>query len=117
MARTNSLKLLLPGVLLCVNLAAWGQNQNSVTQSPANGAGGQPKPERPSGRLRFSEQPSELEVFNARVFDEPLVPLGGTPRPEETKALAEALLSYASRPNLNDLSSLTSFLQAFPDSK
>jgi tetratricopeptide (TPR) repeat protein len=66
--------------------------------------------------LHFSQQPTELEVFNARVFDEPLIPLGGKPKPEDTQALADDLTQYANRSSPDDFSSLTSFLAHFPNS-
>lgn len=66
--------------------------------------------------LRFSQSPTELEIFNARVFDEPLIPIGGRPTEEENSALANALVGYAGRTNLEDFSSLTGFLTHFPQS-
>jgi len=66
--------------------------------------------------LHFSANPDETEIFNARVFDEPLIPIGGVPRAEENKALGDALTFYSSRTNLDDFSSLTGFLTRFPES-
>jgi YD repeat-containing protein len=66
--------------------------------------------------LHFSKEPTESEIFNARVFDEPLVPVGGEPQAEDTLALADALTVYSSRTNLDDFSSLTGFLSRFPQS-
>jgi RHS repeat-associated protein len=83
------------------NIFAKGEN----TEKPA------------SPGIHFSARPSELEIFNARVFDEPLVPMGGPPDAGENKALAEALVRYATRTNVDDFSSLADFLTAFPDSK
>ena len=70
-----------------------------------------------AGKLRFSEQPTDAEIFNARVFDEPLIPFGGKPNPAENAALAHALSAFAARVNPDDFSSLTSFLRAFPKSR
>lgn len=42
----------------------------------------------------FSAEPTELEIFRARVFNEPLVPVGGRPTTEENRALAEALTGF-----------------------
>jgi hypothetical protein len=66
--------------------------------------------------LRFSEQPTEQEIFKARVFDEPLLPIGGEPRPEENKALADAMSAYAGRTTFDDPSSFNDFLGRFPAS-
>jgi RHS repeat-associated protein len=70
----------------------------------------------PVGTLGFSPQPTVSEIFNARGFDEPLLPIGGEPRAEENKALADSLADYAYRTNLDDFSSLTAFLARFPNS-
>ncbi len=70
-----------------------------------------------SARLHFSSRPDEREIFDARVFDEPLLPMGGKPGAEETRALAEALARYADRAVVDDFSSLTGFLAAHPASK
>src|SRR5665213_3863883 len=66
--------------------------------------------------LGFSAQPTSTEISNARVFDEPLLPMGGEPEAEECKALAGALAEYSYRTNLDDFSSLTDFLARFPHS-
>ena len=70
----------------------------------------------PQGGLHFSAQPDEAEIFKARVFDEPLIPIGGQPQAADTKALANALSVYANRTNTDDFSSLTGFLASFPTS-
>jgi hypothetical protein len=69
-----------------------------------------------SSGLHFSQNPTEQEIFNARIFDEPLIPLAGEPTPEENRALADALVSYANRTSLDDFSSLTGFLANYPQS-
>ena len=69
----------------------------------------------PSSRLLIAE-PTEAEIAQARVFDEPLVPIGGQPSREENRALAQALAHYASRTNRDDFSNLTDFLDRFPQS-
>src|ERR1039458_8916852 len=67
-------------------------------------------------QLHFSQQPTVSEILDARVFDEPLIPIVGEPRAEESKALADALAGYSCRTNLDDFSSLTGFLAGFPQS-
>src|ERR1039458_7663585 len=83
-------------LFVCVNHACWGQV---------------------AGKLHFSDQPTSAEISSARIFDEPLTPMGGEPVLEENRALAEALTAYASRSNFDDFASMTGFLDRFPDSK
>ena len=75
-----------------------------------------PKSGGPAGTLRFSPQPTVPEISDARVFDEPLLPMGVEPGEEENKALADALANYSYRTNLDDFSSLTGFLSRFRES-
>lgn len=58
----------------------------------------------------FSGNPTPAEVFRARVFSEPLVPLG-SPTPEETRGLSEAISAYVRAGNPEDLSAFSSFLE------
>jgi RHS repeat-associated protein len=67
-------------------------------------------------KLHFSANPTESEIFNARVFDEPLIPVGVKSTPLENQALATALEAYAARTNYDDFSGLTDFLDRFPQS-
>src|ERR1700719_3640361 len=55
---------------------------------------------------RFPAEPTDAEIFNARVLDEPLVPLNDRPLAEENKALASALTVYAHRATPDDCSGL-----------
>jgi RHS repeat-associated protein len=66
--------------------------------------------------LKFSLQPSAEEISKARIFEEPLVPIGGKPSDDENAALAEALLEYAKRTSPGDVSSLANFLERYPES-
>ncbi|MCW5554807.1 MAG: hypothetical protein KIS67_21920 [Verrucomicrobiae bacterium] len=75
-----------------------------------------PKVSPPTSGLKFSAQPTAQEIFRARVFEEPLVPIGGEPGAEENAALAAALLGYAERGGSDDFSSLTGFLEKHPQS-
>jgi RHS repeat-associated protein len=70
----------------------------------------------PKTGLEFSGRPTVQEIFRARVFEEPLVPIGGEPGAEENAALAKALLSYAKRSGPDDFSSLTEFLDKYSKS-
>jgi RHS repeat-associated protein len=75
-----------------------------------------PQVEAPQTVLAFPANPSPQDFFRARVFEEPLVPIGGEPSRAENAALATALLRYARRAGPDDFSSLTSFLREHPGS-
>jgi RHS repeat-associated protein len=62
----------------------------------------------------FSTNPTSLEISQARIFENPLVPVGPDPTADESAALAAALLGYANRFSPDDFSSLTGFLDAYP---
>jgi len=66
--------------------------------------------------LEFSARPATREIVRARVFEEPLVPVGGEPSTAENSALAAALQDYAKRNVPDDFSSLTTFLERYPQS-
>lgn len=75
-----------------------------------------PKVEPPKTGLAFSTTPTVQEIYRARVFEVPLLPIGGEPSAEENAALAVALLGYAKRSGPDDFASLTGFLETFPRS-
>ncbi len=75
-----------------------------------------PKMKPPKLGLEFSANPTTQEISHARVFEEPLVPIGGEPSAEENAALAAALLAYSKRSGPDDFSSLTGFLEKHPKS-
>ena len=70
----------------------------------------------PKTGLEFSANPTTQEISLARVFEEPLVPIGGEPTADENAALASALLGYAKRSGPDDFASLTAFLEKHPKS-
>src|SRR5829696_8762934 len=70
-----------------------------------------PKVSPPKTGLQFSASPTAQEIARARVFQEPLVPIGGEPNTEENAALADALLAYAKRSGPDDFANLTRFLE------
>lgn len=72
--------------------------------------------ESPATGPRFSAAPSVREIFQARVFEEPLVPVGGDPGAAENAALASALVAYSQRNGPDDFLSLTDFLEHYPRS-
>ena len=65
--------------------------------------------------LSFSAQPATEELEDARVFSEPLIPIGGDPLQDENTPLANALIAFASRTNSDDFSSLESYLDNNPN--
>ena len=67
--------------------------------------------------LVFSSKPSDLEIFNARVFSEPLVPMDSKIIVVENQALVKSLIAFKNKNNLEDISNLTKFLDAHPTSR
>ena len=64
-----------------------------------------------------SQEISPLEEVRAqRVFEEPLVPVGGLADRDELTALSAALQTFAAQANHEDLSPLTEFLALYPES-
>jgi hypothetical protein len=63
-----------------------------------------------------STTPTPQEIFEGHFFEEPLVPIGADPAPAECAALATALQNYSKRSGPDDFSSLTGFLDAYPES-
>ena len=74
-----------------------------------------PMVERPSPRPSFSTPPTDLEIFRARVFGEPLVPFGPTTA-EENSDLAQALLAFSDRTDNDSVGPITDFLERHPRS-
>ncbi len=56
------------------------------------------------------------DIFNIRIFEEPLVPVGADPTPAENDVLVSAILDYSKRADTEDFSSLTGFLEIYPTS-
>jgi RHS repeat-associated protein len=65
-----------------------------------------PAPARPV----FSAEPTDAEIFRARVFEEPLVPIGGPTNPSENRALAAAISVYLDQGGGEQLDALRQFL-------
>ena len=108
-------------ILLSLACAALGQanrlsagHEVPATQVKVNRTIPQVDP--PRAALEFSASPTFQEIFRARVFEEPLVPIGGEPGTAENAALAAALLGYTKRSGPDDFSSLTGFLRDHPKS-
>lgn len=62
----------------------------------------------------FPTAPTPQDIFQIRLFEEPLVPIGADPTSSENGALAAALLAYSKRSGPDDFSSLTGFLEVYP---
>jgi hypothetical protein len=75
-----------------------------------------PQVEPPRTGLEFLANPTPQELFRARVFEEPLVPIEGEPSAAENADLAAALSGYAHRSGRDDFSSLTGYLDQHPTS-
>src|SRR6266545_3031547 len=69
----------------------------------------------PPAQPVFSDPPTDLEVFRAQVFADPLVPTGAT-TPEENKALALSLLAFLNRASNDDVAAIEQFLAQYPQS-
>lgn len=61
-----------------------------------------------------SSNPTSQDILLARLFEDPLVPVGDDPTPADTAALTDALQAYTKRSSLGDFSSLTDFLALNP---
>ena len=96
-------------LLLCVTATAMGQTPAKVNRTV-------PQVAPPKAGLEFSARPTTQEIFRARVFEEPLVPIGGEPTGDENAALVAALLGYAKRSGPDDFASLTAFMDKHPKS-
>jgi RHS repeat-associated protein len=66
--------------------------------------------------LYFSATPSKEDIGRARVFEEPLIPVGGEPTASENTDLAAALVGYTQRRGPDDFASLTEFRDRHPKS-
>jgi RHS repeat-associated protein len=71
----------------------------------------------PPATFALATEPSTAELIRARVFHEPLVPVGGSPDATENRALGQALLGHAQRLQSDDSSHLETFLSAHPRGK
>ncbi len=67
--------------------------------------------------VAFSNDPSDEEIQLARVFPEPLIPVGSVVVDGENVAIAEALAQYAGQADRADISALKSFLEKYPTSR
>lgn len=68
------------------------------------------------GSLLLSANPTTREISRARVFEEPLAPIGKEPTSADNAALSAALLTYAARIKPDDFTGLTEFVGSHPAS-
>jgi RHS repeat-associated protein len=101
--RTHIVSIFLVSVL-----GSW--LQSSATPAQATSA----EPTRPV--LKLPANPSTEDLGRARIFEEPLVPVGNQQSALENAALAKALVEYSRRAAHDDFSALTQFLKNHPDS-
>jgi len=76
-----------------------------------------PKTTAPSQFPRFSSEPTDDEIFAARVFEEPLIPTTRQTDKAENLALSLALNAYLQRESNDNVSAITTFLTAYPTSR
>jgi RHS repeat-associated protein len=66
--------------------------------------------------LTLSASPTDSEISRARIFDEPLIPIGEPTTPDENRALAQALRTYVGQDSRERLFPLQEFLSRHPSS-
>jgi RHS repeat-associated protein len=66
---------------------------------------------------RFSSPPLASEIYHARVFDEPFVPLPGPSSVDEDRALARALTGHIRTGAPTDVSRFEAFARTYPGSR
>ena len=74
-----------------------------------------PRVSQPAAVPTFSATPTDTEIFRARVFGEPLVPIGGATSGGENSALGRALEDYLALGAGENVQPLTKFLDSYPD--
>src|SRR4051812_15434841 len=107
-------------ILLCGGVLATpahdGPSPSALAPTPVKVNRTLPKVSPPKTGLEFSANPTAKEISRARVFEEPLVPIGAEPSAGENAELAATLLDYAKRSGPDNFASLTGFLERHPNS-
>jgi RHS repeat-associated protein len=70
----------------------------------------------PTSVAVFSDAPTDQEISHARVFEEPLIPIGGKTSRDQNRLLAQALSAYLKAGRSSDVTPFTHFLEKFPRS-
>ncbi len=65
----------------------------------------------------FSANPSDVEFYHVNIFTTPLMPVGSSTSAQENKELAQALKTFVTRTNQEDVSALMGFLESNPNSR
>jgi RHS repeat-associated protein len=110
--------ILIPGqVLVGVPVQADTQSASEPQPKPPQPKVNRtvPKVQPPVAVPTFSSDPSDAEITRARVFAEPLVPVGARSNGENA-ALARALEPYLRAGAGENVASLVAFLREYPDS-
>ena len=98
-------------------LPAVTQGQGTSSTGEPRRVGGAAAADAASGRLEdLDTADAAAQIERMRVFEEPLVAIGGQPEAADSRELAEALRAYARRQGPDDFSSLTTFLAGHPHS-
>jgi hypothetical protein len=64
----------------------------------------------------FSTPPTKEEIIRARIFGEPVVPIGGEPNWSENQAVANALLAFHGGSGATRYAGIEGFLTSYPNS-
>lgn len=68
-------------------------------------------------KIAFSNNPTDLEIQNCRVFFEPIIPLSAAGDPGENGSLSRSIQSFAEDGNPENLSTFIKFIQQYPKSR
>jgi hypothetical protein len=117
--RSLAVVLIALQVLFALPAQAWARESSSVRQQP------EPPPiavnrtvplvAMPPSRPVFSQVPTDAEILRARVFPEPLVPVGASTS-DENVALGAALLAFVDHREPNTLGPIATFMERHPTS-
>lgn len=67
--------------------------------------------------LKFSQNPTDLEITSAHVLNEAFIPMSGPEQKGENQALVDAVKSFKAKNSAIDLSSFEKFVTAYPHSR
>jgi RHS repeat-associated protein len=114
-------------LIFCIYRASAQFHEPAPVRTPTNVAVNRQLPPgvlRPDQPLvfRFSINPTDDEIFRARSFEEPLLPakenfIITNELASENKALVKALIHFTQRDSSDDFTAITSFMEAFPNSR
>lgn len=110
-AATSPLPASIPSVLVQPPPEAFASPPNapSLTKRPV------PVFSSPARTLDFSAAPSDREIIDTRLFEEPLAPVGSVLVPSDNAQLAQALSAFSHA--TQDLAPLVSYIESHPQSR